>query len=165
LVAQRLASEAGVTALYTSPLQRAQQTAEIIGRVTGLAPCIVPNLAEWDFNRIMSGKDRIELRVVTALSHIGPFRALLPHEWATSPTLRAFVSQVATAIQELVDRHPSQRIIVVAHGGTIDALLTHYFPAEEEWERGVIKNCSLTQVLVEGASAKLLSFNDCECLT
>jgi broad specificity phosphatase PhoE len=161
---KKLASEQGLAALYTSPLRRAMETAQAIASYTKLEPQLVEAFREWDFQREMSGGDRLQLRIVTTLSHIGPFRRLLAYQWANSPALRTYVGMVAQAMHKIVDAHPNQRVVVVSHGGTIDALLTHYFPSEEEWERGVIRNCSLTRVEVGPDGAKLLAFNDCSHL-
>jgi probable phosphoglycerate mutase len=89
---------------------------------------------------------------------------LLARQWAKSAALRAFVKQVVAAAEAIASAHPEGRIVVVAHGGTIDALLTHYFPREDQWERGVIRNCSLTQILLSPSGCHLLAFNDCKHL-
>src|SRR5690348_17255006 len=47
LTGQRLAG-AGIAALYASPLGRARETAEIIGRAIGLPPTVIPELREMD---------------------------------------------------------------------------------------------------------------------
>src|SRR4051794_31775518 len=50
-VGQRLAA-AGLVALYASPLRRATETAEIIGRVAGLDVVLVDDLREMNTGRV-----------------------------------------------------------------------------------------------------------------
>jgi len=163
-IAWRLASEKDITALCTSPLLRAKETADIIGARLNLKPQVVDALREWDFRREMGLGDRLLLLLVTTLSHLAPFRRLLWYQWARSPALQAYVRSVADAAGQIMAAHPGRRIVIVAHGGAIDALLTHYFPEPKQWERGVIRNCSLTRLEVGPGGARLLAFNDCDHL-
>jgi broad specificity phosphatase PhoE len=44
----RAARDAGIAALWTSPLQRARQTAAVVGELVGLEPTVLPGLLESD---------------------------------------------------------------------------------------------------------------------
>jgi len=98
------------------------------------------------------------------MSRFKPFKHNLSKMWATSPNLKEFIQAISAELEKIIERHKNQKIIIVAHGGTIDAILTHYFPMEGEWERGVIRNCSLTRIAINESKAKLLDFNDCSHL-
>lgn len=156
----RLAAEEHIAALYSSPMMRARQTADIIASHIHLRPEVVEALREWDFTRQMRPIERMQLLVVTTLSHLAPFRRLLIAQWRDNAALKSFVSETVTAVEQISHAHAGQQVAIVAHGGTIDAVLTHYFPADDKWERGVIRNCSLTRIALDAQGAQLLAFND-----
>jgi broad specificity phosphatase PhoE len=161
-IAARLGQESSYAALYTSPLTRAIQTADAISERTGLKPIVVDGFREWDFTRSMGIYDRFRLQVYTILSHYKPLKRNLAKMWATSPNLKDFTKTVSEALDQVIERHLNQKVIIVAHGGTIDAILTHYFPTDDKWERGVIRNCSLTRLVVnDNGKPELVDFNDC----
>lgn len=163
-LAKHLAEEGGIAALFTSPLIRARETADILAASLHLESQVVDELSEWNFQREMRLGHRLQLLAVTILSHLAPFRPLLIRQWRDNPVLRAFVETVTIAIQQIIADHPNEHVAIVAHGGTIDALLTHYFPNTDQWERGVIRNCSVTRLAVGQTETKLLAFNDCRYL-
>jgi broad specificity phosphatase PhoE len=158
-VARGLAREQGLTAIYTSPLRRAMQTAQIIEHRLGLHPIECDDLREWGFGSKMGLLDRIRLLIAILVSRFTGAHKHLAFFWSHSPALRAFTSRVVMCLEDMARQHPGERIIVVAHAGTIDAILGHYFPKEEEWVRGVLRHCSITRVLLEGGTAHMLEFN------
>jgi broad specificity phosphatase PhoE len=160
-IAARLGQENSFAAIYTSPLTRAMQTAGFISEKTNLKPIVVESLREWNFSHSIQLYDRSRLYLYTLLSHYKPFKRNLARMWATSPNLKIFIQTVSEAVNKIIECHPNQRVIIVAHGGTIDAILTHYFPEEDTWERGVIRNCSLTILAIGNESVKIMNFNDC----
>ena len=161
-MAQRLA-QAGETiaALYASPLQRAWQTAERIGEALNLSPAPHAGLKEMNFGQI-SG--------IT----LDEFRACFPDlhkRWTDKMDLtftfpggeqRAqFFQRVGEAMDEIVERHPDQKVVVVTHGGTLRACLVHYLPTEfSQWWTYELGNCSLTRLEVREGRVKLLVLDD-----
>lgn len=158
-MAEGLAREQALTAIYTSSLRRAIETGQIVECRLGLHPVVREDLCEWSFGDEMSLLDRIGLLIVVSLSRFTGANKHLAFFWSHSPSLRAFTSKVVTCLEDLAQQHAGERIIVVAHAGTIDAILGHYFPTEEEWMRGILCHCSITRVLLEGGTAHLLEFN------
>jgi len=158
-MADGLTKEQGLTTLYASPLRRAMQTAQIIEHRLGVHPIECVDLREWGFGDKMGLLDRMGLLIATSLSRFTGAHKHLAFFWSRSPALRAFASSVVTCLEGLAQQHPGERIIVVAHAGTIDAILGYYFPKEEEWVRGVLRHCSVTRVLLEGGKARILEFN------
>jgi len=162
LIAWRLAqTEKAITALYASPLRRAWQTAERIGEALNLSPAPHDGLKEINFGQI-SG--------IT----LDEFRERFPDlhkRWADKTDLtftfpggeqRAqFFQRVGEAMEGIVERHPDQKVVVVAHGGTLRACLVHYLPAEfSQWWTYELGNCSLTRLEVGEGRAKLLGLDD-----
>ncbi|MFT4294259.1 MAG: histidine phosphatase family protein [Micropruina sp.] len=120
-VARRLAG-AGLTALYTSPLERARETAAPTEHATGLTAVIEPALLECEFGEWTGHQ-------LTAL-------AKLP-EWSTVqqapstfrfPGGESFV-ELQTRMIALMERlraaHRGQTVACFSHADPIKALLTH----------------------------------------
>jgi len=162
LIARRLAqTEKAIAALYASPLWRAWQTAERIGEALNLSPVPHDGLKEINFGQISS---------IT----LGEFQERFPelHErWTDKMDLsftfpggeqRAqFFQRVGEAIEGIAERHPGQKVVVVAHGGTLRACLVHYLPVEfSQWWTYELGNCSLTRLEVRDGRAKLLVLDD-----
>ncbi len=122
-IAERLKDQS-VAAIYASPLQRARLTAEIIGQKFPSIE-IVPDdrLKEIDVG-VMTGLTWAEIEVQY------PDFASRWHEegWTNAThygeTQQIFRARVAAVMQEIVARHAEQTVVVVSHGGTINAYLS-----------------------------------------
>jgi broad specificity phosphatase PhoE len=118
---RRLAGEGvSFTALYSSDLSRAWETAEIIGAAIGLKPVAAPALREIDLGA-WAGKTREEI-----------MRAF-PGEWEriqyddppreTGETFADFQARVLGWIDRMARENDRGRICAVTHGGCIRAAL------------------------------------------
>jgi len=145
LTGARLA-EANVGALYSSPLDRARETAEIIGRAIDLHPIVIGGLREMDTGNA-SGL------------HGAQFMLRYPRLWwawlrddarLTFPngdTLAEFYRRAADAIEQLVLRHRGQTIAAVSHGGTISGYLSHLIDGRGSNRVAIrLRNCALCHV-------------------
>lgn len=101
-------------ALYTSPLARAYETAEIIGAILKLEPQIVTALTERNFGRL-EGLTRDELNCKY------PDRAREVPAGVESP--EALRSRAEHCLSALAGAHPGGGIVVVSHGAWINAFL------------------------------------------
>jgi probable phosphomutase (TIGR03848 family) len=120
-VARRLT---GVTlaAIYTSPLERARETAEPSERATGLTAVVEPALLECDFGEWTG-------RALTALARLRDWRTV---QQAPStfrfPGGESFV-ELQTRMIALMERlradHPGRTVACFSHADPIKALLTH----------------------------------------
>lgn len=123
-VAQRLAAEPPIAALYTSDLARALETATIIGDRIGLTPVAHSGLRELDV-----GDWKGLLRADVLDQHPSGFDGWL----ATGGLARLpgaageccdDVAQRGTAaLAEIAEQHAGQRVVVVSHGLTLAILL------------------------------------------
>lgn len=121
-LAHRMSAE-GVTHIYSSPLQRALQTAEIIGEALDLPVTIEPLLREYDVGWLEghSYADTFEEyeRVETAWS-----LGMLDERIVGGESAREITSRVNSVLQALlVNRLQSDTILLVSHGGTLRAAL------------------------------------------
>jgi broad specificity phosphatase PhoE len=120
--AERLAddlADAPLEAVYTSPLRRARETAEVVALRHGLDPITVADLREIDVGG-WAGLSRaeVESRFPDA------FRAWVGggEGWENGESYPQMAARVLAAVQRIATEHPDGRILVVSHGGPIRAV-------------------------------------------
>ncbi len=146
---------------YTSILPRAIETAEIIGAGLGTSErtstCELCELHPGDVEG-MAWTDVFE-RYPRPGDPDDPFRRWLPG----AETWSEMVNRVGTKLTELADEHAGERIVVVAHGGTVgasfvalgDAPLRQVAPYTH-----ATQNTSLTEWVLSSRGWRLVRFND-----
>jgi len=162
LIAQRLAqTKDAIAALYASPLRRAWQTAERIGEALNLCPVPHDGLKEMNFGQI-SGITLDEFRErFPDLHKRWTDKMDLSFTFPGGEQRVQFFQRVGEAMAGIVARHPDQKVVVVAHGGSLRACLVHYLPAQfSQWWTYELGNCSLTRLEVRAGQGKLLILND-----
>jgi probable phosphoglycerate mutase len=120
-VGEALAAEE-ITAVYSSDLGRAHQTAQHISEVKGVPVIADEGLRERSFG-IFEGKTFDEIHE-TWPDHAHNWRKRIP-EWQPpdgGESLIELRERVTRTMQELAARHPGEQIVIVAHGGVLDAL-------------------------------------------
>lgn len=120
-VGEALASEE-ITAVYSSDLGRAHQTAQPIADVAGIPVVPDEGLRERSFG-MFEGKTFDEIHQ-TWPDHAHNWRKRIP-EWEPpegGESLLQLRERVTRTLQALASRHPGQQIVVVAHGGVLDTL-------------------------------------------
>lgn len=119
-VAQALAGES-ISAIYSSDLLRAWDTARAIANATGQALQAHEGLRERGFG-IFQGKTFTEIEAAW------PDQALRWRKrdplWAPEggESLLALRERIVHAASELAERHAGEQIVLVAHGGVMDVL-------------------------------------------
>ena len=118
-LAAALANEE-VTAVYTSPLRRAFETAELIASARGLSPVPVEALREVDV-----GSWQALTRAEVEGRFPQQFRRWIEYGrgWDDGETYEEMGERVIAAFRELAARHEGERIMGVTHGGPIRAVL------------------------------------------
>ena len=120
-LAEYLAAEAPLDALYASPLNRARQTAVPIAERFGLEIVLEDAVAEWD-------RHSNEYVPIEELKAAGDprWQALLRGEWtAHDESPEQFTERVVAAVERMIADHRGERIAVVCHGGVINTYLGH----------------------------------------
>ena len=116
---------AGFEAIWSSPLVRARETAEIIANCLGLpAPSYHDGLRERRFGAIQ-GIPKAEL------GELNP--VLLQHILKRNPathfedgeTMDEFADRVLTAITSIGELHSGERVLVITHGWVMDVVTRH----------------------------------------
>jgi probable phosphoglycerate mutase len=115
-IAGRLGA-AAVSAIYTSDLQRARETADIVGSAVRMVPQTDAALRERHFGRAQ-GRPHSELP--STASGIDVDRVVdAEARPADGESLSELYERVATFIDELELRAPAGDVLVVTHGGVI----------------------------------------------
>ncbi len=161
LLARRLEHYEGqIAAIYTSPLSRAYETAQVLAQRLELPLTTDERLRE------------IHLGALTGLTWdevVARFpeyaRAIV--EQQRRPPIpggedrEAFADRVWEAITEIVERHPDEDVLIVAHGGTINAYLVRLLGMDPQRRVPfLVGNASLSIVQMEDGRPHILLLND-----
>ena len=134
-------------ALYASPLQRATDTARIIGEATGLGePIPEPRVVEQDYG---VAEDMSETEMRSRWEHL----ADIPGREPDSEVVR----RTFETIEDLAGRHPGGDVVIVCHGGVIYWVLRTLQPEQLEWG---IRNASVHAFEHLEGELKLVAFDD-----
>jgi broad specificity phosphatase PhoE len=162
--AERLAawaSEAGLAAIWCSPLNRARETAAPAACAAGLEPCTDERLREIDFGQI-EGKTMAEAEQLFP-EEIRRFKAdpaTYPMPGGEDPHQAA--RRAVSALRDIAAAHPHGRVLVVAHNTLIRLALCSLFSIPLARYRTVfpaVRNGALTEIGLEDENAALLQYN------
>ena len=117
--AERLAGEK-IAALYSSPLQRTRETAEIVATRLGLPIGFRDDLLELDFGE-WTGATFDSIRADPRWQAWSTQRSLAAIPGGES--MRAVQQRVVAALLELNERHLHEIVVLVSHGDVIRAVL------------------------------------------
>lgn len=156
--AERL-GDAPVAAVYSSPLDRTRETAEIIAAVLGEPVRIDEGLGEVDYGDWTDEPldDLRERDLWPAIQHT-PSRVAFPG----GETIRGAQSRVVDALEALVAEHPDEVVVAVSHADIIKAATAHLVGMPlDTFQRLVVSPASVTVLALDGAGPpRLLRFND-----
>jgi 2,3-bisphosphoglycerate-dependent phosphoglycerate mutase len=149
-----------ITAIYSSDLWRAYDTALAISRATGVPVVTDEGLRERGFG-VFEGKTYAE---------IGEQWPELALRWRQrdpdfhpegGESLTLFRDRILTASQALTSRHPGEQIAIVAHGGVMDVLYRaatgQSIQAARTWALG---NAVINRLLWVPTTFSLVGWND-----
>lgn len=104
-------------ALYTSPLVRARQTADPLARLVGIDATVRSGIREYD------SEDPSYVPVEVLRQDKQAWRTFLAEESVVDRT--GFVTEVTTTLEQIIADHRGERVVVVCHGGVINAWAAH----------------------------------------
>ena len=122
-VAERLAGSGRVDAIYVTPLRRTAETAAPLAARLGLEPIVESRLREVNLGEWEGGLYRHKVISGDPLAR----EMLAKQRWDVVPgaeTNEALAERVTAAINEIAARHPDERVVVFAHGGSIGMILS-----------------------------------------
>jgi broad specificity phosphatase PhoE len=166
----RLKRELGaVDGIYASPLSRAAETARLIAEPFGMTPLYVDDLVEADVGAL-SGLTWDQFRDAhpEAVGAYEAEEAARPHPTNRERFLPGWepnaqvIDRMWRALTGLVSRHPGERIVVVAHGGVLNAFLTHLLEGDAHavsWKYH-FTNCAVTRLVLADEGPRALCLVD-----
>nr|WP_246518896.1 histidine phosphatase family protein [Ancylobacter lacus] len=149
-----------IAGLYSSPRERAVETAEAIALVCGLAgPRVVPALDEIDFGA-WSGRRFAELDADAGWRLWNERRSL-----ARTPNGEAMVDVQARAVAALAtlaaEHGEAGTLAVVSHADVIKAVVMYHLGLRlDDWWRLEIAPASLTRLVIDAQGARLAGLNE-----
>ncbi|MGH8928942.1 MAG: histidine phosphatase family protein [Acidimicrobiia bacterium] len=156
-MAERLAS-IKLSAIYTSPLERARETADAIARRQRKPVIPHDGLIEVDYGSWTgrSLKSLYRLKAWRTLVY-SPSRARFPG----GESLLEAQTRMVTACQEMASRHRSQAVVAVSHADMIKAAVSHYLGQPLDlFNRIAIAPASVTVLdLPDGGPGRLITLN------
>jgi broad specificity phosphatase PhoE len=160
-LAQRLADEPTASALYTSPLVRARQTADVIGSALGLRPRSRVGLREiscglvdgWLISRVQRRYPELWERNL-AQNDDG-------FHWPGGETYQAFRRRVLRALQSIKHAHPGERVVVVTHAGAVAQVIGALNGlGAAQWSAFRPSNASLTELRWQHQTVSVVRFDE-----
>jgi 2,3-bisphosphoglycerate-dependent phosphoglycerate mutase len=150
--------------VYSSPLRRANETAEAFARLAGTDVTVDDELVEahiggWEgkpFEEIIGSDPDV-------VQHIRNQRAIW-HRAPGAEGAEGFRTRVRTAVDAIVDGHLGENVLVFAHGGVINAYVGDLLGLGQEMFF-LPENTSLNSVDVDGETRTVRFLNDVLHLT
>jgi broad specificity phosphatase PhoE len=145
-----------LAAVYSSPLRRAYETAEVVAASRGLEPVTVDALREVDVGS-WSGLTRAEIE----LRFPDQYARWLGYGqgWEDGETYEQMAERVVRALLELAEERDGKRILAVTHGGPMraaSAFADRVSYAEARRRSPVVGNTAVLEFAVEAGALRRL---------
>jgi broad specificity phosphatase PhoE len=156
-VAARLAGEK-IEALYSSPLQRTQETAEILADRLGLPVGYREDVIELDFGE-WTGLTADEIRKDPRWQLWSSCRSI-----ATIPggeSWRQVHDRMVSALFDVQQVHPAGNVVIVSHGDVIRAALLFALGMPLDfYSRIEVALASISTIRLDGSGIRVLALNE-----
>lgn len=157
-LADRLA-HVSIHAIYSSPLDRAIETAEPLASRLGLTVQVDAGLAEVEYGQWTGGtlKDLRDTDLWRLLM-VAPSLARFPD----GESLAGVQARVVGTLEGLRSRHPEETIVAVSHADVLKTTVAHYAGVHLDlFQRLVISPASVSILQFDGSGfPRLVRFND-----
>ena len=156
-VAERLAALPAIDAIYSSPLERARETAAPIAARQGMKVQIDKGLLECDFGDWTG----LELKKLMKLPEWGTVqRAPSTFTFPNGESFTAMQTRMISAIDRLRARHTGGVVVCVSHADPIKAAVAHAAGTHiDMFQRIVISTCSITAIAYGHGAPVVLTVN------
>lgn len=158
LLAERLAGEAGIEAIYVTNLRRTAETAEPLARRLGLVPRLEPGLREVFLGEWEGGAYRRHV----AEGHPLASEMVLRERWDVVPgaeSNEALTARLTAAVERIAAAHRGGRVVAFSHGGAIGMILATAAGSRPFAFVGA-DNASISRIVVTGGRWVVRGFND-----
>lgn len=144
--------------IWSSPLRRAMQTAEIIAQRLNVAIVTDPRLKELDAG-IFQGQLRRDLEALFPEDYARWLAGDLDFVIPQGESRQQLMARGAAVIRDIA-AGPHQHVVVVTHGGLLTAALRVLLGNEQKLDPFALQNASITRVRIASDGATLLGLND-----
>jgi len=156
-IAQRLA-QAPLKAIYSSPLERARETAEPLAQVKKLTVLIRSGLGEVQYGQ-WTGKSLKALKRTKLWPVVQRHPARM--EFPEGETFRAVQARAVDEVEKIAREHPKDLVAAFSHGDVIKLIVAHYLGVPLDlFQRLMVNTGSITVLHLEGSHAALVKLND-----
>ena len=146
-----------LTHIYSSPVQRAKQTALAISRSHNLRVTYEKDFRERGFG-IVEGFTFEEFR--KKYPHLPPKEVGIDWRASKGESLRQTMRRVLAAFKKTIRGHsPGDRVLIVSHGSALRCLIhqIHGGKPEDFWDSKSLDNAQIVEVHWDGKKAKIVS--------
>ena len=157
LAAKRIAELPHVDAVYSSPLERARETAAPIAAARGLKVQIDKGLLECDFGQWTGGELKELMKKpewTTVQRYPSGFR------FPDGESFSEMQTRMGSCLERRRSRHPGGVLVAVSHADTIKAAVTQAMGAHLDlFQRTAISTCSITAIAYGTNGPMVLTVN------
>jgi len=141
--AAKFLEEMNITAIYSSPIERAKNTADIIGKHNSIDVRIDDRLIELDMGKF-TGKPYDEIFSTHGNVFMKFYRGELEIAHNGVETFEEVKKRIRDMVDHVIDNHPDENVVLVTHMDPIKAMLSTVvsFSPENLYEL-IIPNASL----------------------
>lgn len=148
--------------IWSSPLRRAMQTAEIIARRLNVPIVTDPRLKELDAG-VFQGQLRRDLEALFPEEYARWLAGDLDFVIPQGESRRQLMAR-GTAVFREIAAGPQRHVVVVTHGGLLTAVLRAFFGSSRTLDPFALQNASITRLRLDSNGAELLELNRVEHL-
>jgi probable phosphoglycerate mutase len=155
--ARRLSAISRIDAVYSSPLERARETAAPIAKATGQRTRIVKGLLECDFGDWTGGelKKLMKLPEWTTVQ-----RSPSTFRFPNGESFTEMQTRMVSTVDALCAEHRGGTIVCVSHADPIKAAMAHAMGTHLDlFQRIVISTCSISAVAYTTGGPIVLTVN------
>ena len=146
-VAQWLKEEP-VDHIYSSPMRRAMETAKPIEEALGLSAVIREHLSEFNHN----SSSYVPMEILKEVNRRAWERMASGAVSDSTGSMHTWRDSVLGEVEHLIEHHSGQRVVVVCHGGVINAYLASCLAIDErEFMKFDVDYTSVTRILASSA--------------
>jgi probable phosphoglycerate mutase len=159
-VADHLAGES-IDAVYSSRLVRAHDTGLAIAARHGLDLTVIEDLREVKIGKVIPDADESAADRADWVAAADEF--VRTGRWGALPGTESsniFRARISSAMQSVIERHPTGRVVVACHSGVINAFVAEVLGIERDfWFRTA--HCSVNRMLVgDGGRVAVQNLNE-----
>jgi probable phosphomutase (TIGR03848 family) len=156
-VATRLAALDNISALYTSPLERARETAAPTAKLLGRPVRVQRGLLECDFGDWTG-------RTLRSLMKLPEWQSVQRYpsgfRFPNGESFTEMQTRMVGALADIVAAHPGEVVTCFSHADPIKAAVAHALGTHLDlFQRIVISTCSITAIAYGAAGPAVLTVN------